>query len=88
MNHMAGLSGLRMDGAGIYLIRVQGNLNSAWLEYEDDLTIIVTSPMGLGPVSTLCTHAADQAALLGILNRLYTFGYPILYLECVGIGAA
>lgn len=85
---MASMSGLRMDSAGTFLIRVQGKLNSAWLEYDDDLSIIVTSWMGIAPVSLLCTHAADQAALLGILNRLYTFGYPILYLECIGIGEA
>lgn len=82
------VSGLSMAGPSIYLIRVQGHINSTWLDYDDDLTIIVTSPIGHGPVSTLCTHAADQAALLGILNRLYTFGYPILYLECVGAGGA
>ena len=88
MNLMELSSVPRMDSAGEYLIRVCGNINATWLEYDEDLTIVVSTTEGSGPISTLCTHGADQAALLGILNRLYTFGYPILYVEFIGLGAA
>ncbi len=72
-----------MASFGTYLIRVQGNLSANWLEYFDDISIIVSAPTGSRATTTIITHDADQAALHGLLSRLFTFGYPLLYLELV-----
>lgn len=76
---------LDMTTAGMFLIRVQGFVSTDWLDYFDDLSIIVSAPQDARPISTVCTHHADQAELLGLLTRLYTFGYPILSLEYLGV---
>jgi len=78
-------TGIGMDSLGTHLIRVQGSVGSVWLDYFDDISIIVSAPIGAVPITTICTHGADQAALVGILTRLYTFGYPILYVELLAI---
>lgn len=77
-----------MASLGTFLIRVQGNLGADWIDYFDDISIVVNAPAAQTPISTLCTHSADQAALMGLLSRLYMFGYPILYLEYLGAGEA
>lgn len=70
-----------MDSPTRYLIRVIGELDKRWLGYFDEISIAVC--VGTGPitVSTICTHHADQAAVFGLLNSLYDFGYPVIYFE-------
>ncbi len=65
----------------MYLIRVQGELDESWLDFADDISIVVSAPTDQPCISTLCAHNADQATVLGILNSLNQFGYPLLYLE-------
>jgi len=64
-----------------YLVRVQGNLDAGWIEYFGGISIIVLAGSGHLPTSIICTHEADQARLMGLLNSLYDFGFPILSLE-------
>ncbi|MCG3142407.1 MAG: hypothetical protein HDKAJFGB_03875 [Anaerolineae bacterium] len=71
------------DARAMYLIRVLGELDSAWLDYFGDISLAVNTRRGESSVTTLCAHAADQAAVLGILNSLYQFGYPLLSLQLV-----
>ncbi len=76
-------SEIGMASQNTYLIRVRGNVSARWLEYFDDISIVVSTSADSPPISTICTHGADQSALLGILTRLYTFGYPIFSVECI-----
>jgi hypothetical protein len=76
-----------MDAPAVYLIRVQGDLDKRWLDYFGDISIVVSSSPGAPTVSTICARPVDQAALLGILNGLYDFGYPLLYVERLGAEA-
>jgi hypothetical protein len=39
------------------------------------------------PVTTLTGTVADQAALLGLLRRLYAVGLPLLTVICVAAGS-
>ena len=78
---------LDMATRGTYLIRVQGDVSAEWIEYFDDISIVLSAPPGDAPVSALYAHSADQSAILGILTQLYTFGYPIVYLEYLGTDA-
>jgi hypothetical protein len=73
-----------MDTPSNYLIRVVGELDKRWLNYFDELSIVVSTRSGHVPVSTICTHGADQATVIGLLNSLYDFGYPLVYFEQVG----
>lgn len=70
-----------MDTPSCYLIRVVGELDKRWLEYLDDLSIVVCTGAVPYTISTICTHHADQAAAFGLLNSLYDFGYPLIYFE-------
>lgn len=70
-----------MDTRSAYLIRIQGRVEPRWLACFGDLSIAVTELPGMHPITTICTTATDQAALLGILNSLYDFGYPLLGVE-------
>ena len=74
-----------MDEHAMYLIRVLGELDGRWLDYFDGISIVVDAPPGKKTVSTLCTHNSDQAAVLGILNSLYQYGYPLLSLQLVAV---
>lgn len=69
----------------IYLIRLIGELDAQWLEYFKDISIAVSTGTGHPDVSTISLHGADQAQLLGLLNMLYSYQYPILSIESVGI---
>lgn len=73
------------DAHGVYLIRVLGELDSHWLDYFDGISIAVNASEGKNSISTLCTHESDQAAVMGILNSLYQFGYPLLYLQLLQV---
>ncbi len=71
------------DAHAMYLIRVLGELDSQWLAYFGDISLAVNTRRGESSVTTLCAHSADQAAVLGILNSLYQFGYPLLSFQLV-----
>lgn len=73
------------DAHGVYLIRVLGELDSRWLDYFDGISIAVNVRGDNSSISTLCTHESDQAAVMGILNSLYQFGYPLLYLQLLQV---
>lgn len=73
------------DVRASYLIRVFGNLDVKWLDYFEDISIVVTQAPGAAHVSTVCTHNSDQAAVLGILNSLYQYGYPLLSVELLDV---
>lgn len=64
------------DGAGHYVIRVQGEVAPHW---ERELQMQVAyARTGWGSISTLAGQLPDQAALLGVLGRLAMWGYLIL----------
>lgn len=66
-----------------YLIRVVGELHAGWLDYYDEISVVVSLHPGFPCVSTICAHNVDQALLMGILNTLYEYQFPILSLECL-----
>jgi hypothetical protein len=63
-----------------YRIRVEGWLSERWMHWFEEMDVDVHS----GPVAeetTLAGTVADQAALFGVLQHLYTLGLPILLVE-------
>jgi hypothetical protein len=60
-----------------YEIRVEGRLGDRWAFWFDDMTIHIQGDVDAG-TTTFTGPVADQAALLGMLQKLYTLGLPLL----------
>lgn len=73
-----------MNEAWIYEIRVQGWIGERWLPWFEDMAVRACDD---GPLTTttLSGPLRDQAALLGILQRLYTLGLPLLLVQRQGV---
>jgi hypothetical protein len=69
-----------MSQAWAYKIQVHGRLSERWHHWFEDMDISVESG-NLFEVTTLKAVLVDQAALLGILQRLYTLGLPLLFVR-------
>jgi hypothetical protein len=75
---------LTLDQPATYEIKVPGQLDERWSEWDGKMTITVTSEEDGPPVTTL-TGSFDQAALQGLLRRLYALGLPlisVIWIEC------
>jgi hypothetical protein len=69
-----------------YEIKVPGQLDEGWADWLGEMTVAVdTQDHGL-PVTTL-TGALDQAALQGLLRRLYALGLPLISVICLECGS-
>ena len=79
----------RQDQPATYQIQVQGWISERWADWFDDMTITVNEndeddagqPGGGLAITTLTGAVADQAALLGLLQQLYTLGLPLLLVK-------
>jgi hypothetical protein len=76
---------LTLDQPATYQIKVPGELNESWAEWAGGMTITVASE-GDGPPVTTLAGTLDQAALLGLLRRLYSLGLPLISVNCVACG--
>jgi hypothetical protein len=65
-----------------YQIKVPGELDESWSDRVGEMTISVESE-GDGPPVTTLTGTLDQAALQGLLRRLYSLGLPLISVNCV-----
>ena len=68
-----------------YQIKVPGELDESWADWGGQMSIMVESK-GDGPPVTTLTGTVDQAALHGLLRRLYSLGLPIISVKCVEFG--
>ena len=74
---------LTLDRPVPYQIQVPGHLDPSWADWMGDLCMEVGFDGDGNSISTL-TGKFDQAALIGLLRRLYSIGLPIFsvkYLE-------
>lgn len=65
-----------------YEIAVSGHLEEAWSE-QLGMTLSYASTSENVPITILAGELVDQAALFGVLNGLYNFGFPLLYVRCI-----
>jgi len=77
---------LTLDQPAIYQIKVPGELSDSWSDWAGGMTITVESE-GDGPPVTTLTGTVDQAALQGLLRRLYSLGLPLISVNCVECGS-
>ena len=68
---------LTLDRPATYQIKVPGELDQSWADSNEQMTITVDSEGDVPPVTTL-TGSFDQAALQGLLRRLYSLGLPLI----------
>ncbi len=74
---------LTLDQPAIYQIKVPGHLDESWSEWAGGMTITVENGDD-NPATTALTGAvADQAALQGLLRRLYSLGLPLILVNWV-----
>lgn len=77
---------LTLDRPAVYQIRVPGELDENWTDWNGKMTVTVESEGEHPPVTTL-TGILDQAALHSVLRRLYSLGLPLISVICVKCGS-
>ena len=75
---------LSLDRPATYQIKVPGYLSESWSDWVGGMTITVESEGDGPPVTTLTGVVTDQAALQGLLRRLYSLGLPLISVNWVG----
>ena len=66
-----------------YQVRVEGRIGQRWLAWFDGLAVSATDEDagqagGSPAITTLTGVMPDQAALAGLLQKLYTLGLPLV----------
>jgi len=77
---------LTLDRPATYQIKVPGHIGDSWSDWAGGMTTTVESK-GDGPPVTTLTGTVDQAALQGLLRRLYSLGLPLISVNCVESGS-
>ena len=73
---------LTLDQPVTYQIRVPGELDESWSDWLAGMTMAAEGEGEDPPVTTL-TGTVDQAALHGVLRRLYSLGLPLISVNCI-----
>jgi len=72
---------LTLDRPATYEIRVPGQLDKSWLQWNEGITVRVEGEEDWLDTTLIVT--VDQAALQGLLRRLYSIGLPLISVICV-----
>ena len=67
----------------IYQIKIQGDLEEHWTDWFEGMSI--TSAPGDPPVTTLTGVLRDQAALRGVLYKLWNLNLKLISVTPVGL---
>ena len=73
-----------MSGPAIYRIRVRGRLDADLSERLEGMRIETLARSDGKAESVLEGRLIDQAALAGVLNKLYELHLPVMAVECLG----
>ena len=65
-----------------YQIQVPGHIGESWSDWSGGMTGTMETE-GEGPPVTTLTGIVDQAALQGLLRRLYSLGLPLISVHCL-----
>lgn len=75
---------LTLDQSAIYKIKVQGQLDESWFVWTGNTHLTVEHYEGVFPI-TILSGSFDQAALYGLLRRIYTTGLPLISVICIEV---
>ena len=67
-----------MYGPAVYELKVCGALDESWIELMGVETITTVESAEHGTMSVLIGSFQDQAALRGLLDRLYRLNLPLI----------
>jgi len=70
-----------LDQAAVYQIQVRGKLDESWSDWLSGMTI--TSESG---ITTLTGPVADQAALRGLLSKIWDLNLTLVSVTRIEIG--
>ncbi len=73
---------LTLHQPATYRIKVPGHLDESWADWAGGMTMVVALEDDERSV-TILTGALDQAALQGLLRRLYALGLPLISVHWV-----
>jgi hypothetical protein len=73
------------NGPMTYQIQIEGKLDEGWSEWFRDMTATFERASDGLPITTLTGPVADQAALRGILNRIWDLHLTVLSVTRGGI---
>ena len=71
---------IALDEPAVYQIQVQGVISQHWLNYFDEMKISIEGEDGTA-ITTFIGQIVDQAALQGMLQKIYTLGLVLLKVE-------
>lgn len=71
---------LTLDQPVVYRIQVPGHMDESWLDWCGDNAVEAIHNETGQPITTLIVRL-DQAALIGLLRRLYSQGLPLISVE-------
>lgn len=69
---------LPQDQPAVYRIQVDGTIDECISDWFEDMAITSEQKADGKPVTSLVGPVADQAALHGLLSRLYTLGFLVI----------
>jgi hypothetical protein len=72
---------IRLDQPGTYRIIVQGTLEISWADYFENLQFNTGHAPDGSPITSLAGTLPDQAAVQGVLQKLYNLGFPLISVE-------
>jgi hypothetical protein len=75
---------LNLDQPAAYKIKVPGRLDEYLSDWVEGMTITVERVDDGPPITTLTGVLVDQAALQGLLRRLYSLGLPLIEAKWIG----
>lgn len=75
------------DDRVTYCIRVKGRLGAEWTDRLHGMRLVNRDSQGVSPVTDLL-GPVDQAALMGVLQQLYSLGATVLSVGRLDTGSA
>ena len=72
---------LTMYDFAVFRVCIRGMLDESWSDYFGTQSMSVEVDEDGVAVTTFTTEAVDQAALVGLINRLNSLGLPLLAVE-------
>lgn len=68
-----------------FRLRLLGLLDASWSDELGGADIDYSCIDCNRSLTILTAHIVDQAALIGLINRLYGLGFPLLSVECMQV---
>jgi len=71
-----------LDKSITYEIQIAGQLSEKWTDWVDNIDCQYEAHPS-GSTITILTGSFDQAALIGLLRRFYSLGFPLISVRCI-----